>query len=95
MTEGDQLSDTVTATSAIVGQPGTPGDTSSAGLTISTASVLKSVYAVNGVTVSVANPSVTAGDLVTFQLTEAFPLTSYKDLTLTDYLPLPLFSVAE
>ena len=95
VTEGDQLSNNLSASSMIVGQTGTPGDTSSAGLTISTANVLKSVYAVNGVTVSTANPTVTAGDVVTFQLTEAFPLTSYQDLTLTDFLPLPLFSVSQ
>ena len=57
VTEGDQLSNTLSASSTIVGQTGTPGDTSSAGLTISTANVLKSVYAVNGVTVSTANPT--------------------------------------
>ena len=80
MTEGDKLSNDLRniASSAIVGQPGTPGDTSSAGLTISTGSVFKSVYAINGVPVSTANPSVTAGDKVTFQLTEVFPLTSYR-----------------
>ncbi|MFO0889864.1 MAG: hypothetical protein U0790_12070 [Isosphaeraceae bacterium] len=93
VTEGDHLANDVSVSAAIVGQPGTPGDASGAGLIISTSSLLKTVYAVNGALVSGSNPTVTAGDVVTYQLTQDFPLTSYKSLALTDYLPLPLFSV--
>jgi len=69
----------------------TVADTSSASVTLVSGAVVKSVYAVNGSTVS-GTPTITAGDAVTFRITYDLPFSSIKDYTITDFLPLPIFA---
>ena len=65
-------------------------DISSASVTLVSGEVVKSVYAVNGTSVS-GTPTITAGDAVTFRITYDLPFSSIKDYKITDFLPLPIF----
>lgn len=69
----------------------TATDDSDAAVTIVQGAPDKSVYAVNGAAVGGGVPPVTAGDLVTFRVQVELPTTSFQNLVLTDFLPLPLF----
>ncbi|MEI8228546.1 MAG: isopeptide-forming domain-containing fimbrial protein, partial [Planctomycetota bacterium] len=94
--QGDVISDTATTAATVLNYAtlattvNTVGDTSSASVTLVSGNATKSVYAVNGKTVS-GTPSVTAGDTVTFRVTYNLPFSSIKDYKITDYLPLPIF----
>ena len=95
--QGDVISDTATSTATVLDYAtlaptaSTVADTSSASVTLVSGNVAKSVYAVNGRSVS-GTPSVTAGDAVTFRITYNLPFSSIKDYTITDFLPLPIFA---
>jgi len=95
--QGDVISDTATTDATVLDYAtlattvNTVGDTSSASVTLVSGNATKSVYAVNGKTVS-GTPTVTAGDAVTFRVTYNLPFSSIKDYKITDYLPLPIFA---
>ncbi|MGC1375967.1 MAG: Ig-like domain-containing protein [Anaerolineales bacterium] len=55
----------------------------------------QTVYAVNGSTTFTAPAEVQPGDTITFRLTQSLPSSDSDKLTVTDYLPLPLFAAAE
>ncbi|MGD8604025.1 MAG: hypothetical protein PVF49_05565, partial [Anaerolineales bacterium] len=96
---GDTLDDSVRVDADVL-DPGdlTPtgsaddGDGSGAGLEIVRGGVTKTVYAVNGA--ACGNPCVIKpGDEVTFQIQYTLPSSDFENVTLTDYLPLPIFTV--
>lgn len=66
-------------------------DGSDADIVIPRGTATKSVYAINGAAPAGTPPQVTPGDLVTYRITLDLPTTSFQNLVLTDYLPLPLF----
>ncbi|MFM8377872.1 MAG: isopeptide-forming domain-containing fimbrial protein, partial [Planctomycetia bacterium] len=94
--QGDVVSNTAASSATVLDYAtlaptaNTVGDGSSAAVVLSSGAMTKSVYAVNGVTVT-GTPVVKAGDSVTFRLTYSLPFSSIKDYTLTDFLPLPIF----
>ncbi|HXF86438.1 MAG TPA: isopeptide-forming domain-containing fimbrial protein [Anaerolineales bacterium] len=102
--QGDALDDVVTISGNVLdtstfvsGQP--ESDNAVAGVSIGRETLAKSIYAVNGDT----NPAnwVTSGglvvikplDTVTFRLTYGLNTSDVEDLSLVDYLPLPIFFV--
>jgi uncharacterized repeat protein (TIGR01451 family)/fimbrial isopeptide formation D2 family protein len=95
--QGDVISDTATTDATVldyatlVATTKVTGDASSASVTLVSGTAAKSIYAVNGKTVS-GTPTVTAGDTVTFRLTYNLPFSSIKDYQITDFLPLPIFA---
>lgn len=55
----------------------------------------KEIYAINGQTISLGQVvTVQPGDLVTYRLRYTLPISSFEDVTMTDYLPLPVFPVS-
>lgn len=105
--QGDSVSNSASVVGNILGADGTTvgaqvSDTSGAGVTLPTGVVSKSVYQIiRDGTVLWQNPGtgdvtppidIQTGDDVVYRLDYDLPLTSTHDLTLTDYLPLPLFS---
>lgn len=89
----DHLTNTVnmTANSAVPGGGAADPDGSQSDVTIPAPAPQKSVYAVNGV---VGNPgSVSPGDLVTYRIRIVVTTDDVNDLTITDFLPLPVFDV--
>lgn len=71
---------------------GTVTDTSSSSLTVAAPTFAKAKYARNGI-INPANFLVAAGDTLTYRLTTTLPVSSVENFTLTDYLPIPLYSV--
>ena len=55
----------------------------------------KTVYAVNGNTSFTLPVQILPGDTVTYRLTTSLAFSSFTNLNVTDYLPLPLFHAAE
>ncbi|MGO9601741.1 MAG: hypothetical protein ACLP7Q_27530 [Isosphaeraceae bacterium] len=95
--QGDVLNDNVSisgdvlsnATLTPIGSQATDG--SAATVTIVQGSLTKSIYAVNGNTNFTSPPQIAAGDTVTYELKYDLPLASEEQLTLSDFLPLPIF----
>jgi LPXTG-site transpeptidase (sortase) family protein len=76
--------------------PGDPtmSNGSGASMNLGTTNLVKSIFAVNGVPCAVqpcSSVKVAHGDNVTFRLTYPLLLGDFASLTLTDYLPLPIF----
>ncbi|MFN2275277.1 MAG: hypothetical protein ACK2TX_10565, partial [Anaerolineales bacterium] len=99
--QGDVLGNSATVTGDILdtGTFATTGfdetDGSSAGTSIGTGTLSKSIYALNGST-SLANPvEVKPGDTLTYRIQYALPTSDEENLEFTDYLPLPIFNVAD
>jgi fimbrial isopeptide formation D2 family protein/uncharacterized repeat protein (TIGR01451 family) len=69
-------------------------DDSSAGVGMETGSVAKSIYAVNG-SQAFSPMNLAPGDLVTYRVQYLMPLSRFEDFRLTDYVPLPVFHVAD
>lgn len=95
LNQGDTLSNSVRVSAVVLdgtntSTGGAPADTSASSAKIAVGSPTKSVYAVNGL--APGSPvRVASGDEVTFRLTYTLPQTSTPTLTLTDFLPLPIF----
>ena len=88
----------------------TQTDDSGTSITIGEADTAKTVYAVNGNLVNQADHTytdsegqvhdldeegITPGDLVTYRLTLDISLADFENLVITDFLPLPVYSVSE
>ena len=73
----------------------TEDDSSQAQVQVPTGSVNKSIYAVNGNTSLPPLVLISPGDVVTFRITYPLPTSDFEDLSLTDYLPLPVFDATE
>ena len=99
--QGDVLNDFVTASGTVRENAtpsivhGTATDTSGAELTIERGTLAKSIYAVNGSTSFSSPPLVAPGDTVTYRIQQTLPTSDVENLTLTDYLPLPVFDATE
>ena len=74
---------------------GTESDDTAAGVSISYGRLQKSIYAVNGVSPPPPNFVVAPGDSVTYCLVYTKPITSFNNLVLRDFLPLPVFNVSD
>ncbi|TWU31969.1 SdrD B-like domain-containing protein [Novipirellula artificiosorum] len=74
-------------------------DGSSASIQIATGTLNKEVYAINGNTSLPMGdnglPVLVAGDVVTYRITYSLPTSDFEDLTLSDFLPLPIFEVGD
>lgn len=104
--QGDSLSDTVTVNAEVLNN-GTLGhqdpiqledDGSSAGLSIQTGSLLKTIYAINGTACSpqpCTNVRVKPGDTITYRIHYTLPTSDVENLHFHDYLPLPVFDASE
>jgi len=102
--QGDRLSNsvsifgTVRDNANITQVIGDEADDSSAGATIPRGAPAKSIYAVDG-TVCSPQPctavEVDPGDTLTYRLQYGLPTSDFEDLTLTDYLPLPVLHAVE
>ncbi|EIJ43114.1 putative collagen-binding protein, partial [Beggiatoa alba B18LD] len=91
---GDRLFNNVAIKGNIVNSSGTvigtEDDNSADTLTIADIDITKSLYAINGNTAAVTNPTVLQpGDVVTYRLTVELPTADAENFYLSDYLPLP------
>ena len=100
----DQVSDSVSATGDLLNNavgllpyagPVKVTDTSAATVVIVPTSLVKSIYAINGVPGTYTNPKIAAGDVVTYRLEFNIPFGDVELLKLEDFLPLPVFSATE
>ena len=97
--QGDTLSDTAGVTGTVRDNAtlaptgGTPADDSKVDLVIPAGQVSgKAVLAINGEPPVLVNgsPLLSPGDLITFSIRYALPVSSFDDLKLVDFLPLPI-----
>lgn len=72
-----------------------PSDGSSTVEQIEKGNSVKTVYAINGDTNVAAPYTVKAGDTLTYRIVIDFPINSFEQGVLTDYLPLPVFKSSE
>lgn len=75
---------------------GSESDDTYASARVPATTFTKTVYAKNGSTVSQPLPATTlvsVGDTITYRIRYTLPNSSFENLKLTDYLPLPLFDV--
>lgn len=97
---GDHLSDLVTAQGDVVSiatlapTGSTVTDTSSATVIIVSGTLIKSIYAVNGSSSFSTPVKVAAGDSVTYRLQYTLPTSDEEQLSLSDFLPLPVFTAS-
>ncbi len=101
VTQGDSLTNNVVTSGSIrdnttLVQTGTEEDDSSSTATIVTGELnAKEVAYINGVAVPNGQQNIQVGDTVTFRLSYDLPQSSIEDLVINDFLPLPVFDVAE
>ncbi len=102
LNEGDSVSNTETVSAnllsvidnaTLTGQP--ESDNSSASVKIPNGTLTKSIYAINGSTTLPSPVRVTAGDRVTYRVRYQLQTGDFEQFSLTDYLPLPAFRVAD
>lgn len=94
---GDTLANDVTIMATTAGG-GTESDTSSAAVSIDGLALEKTIYAINGSTMNIAAEiadGLETGDLVTYRVKVELPSADTENLVLTDFLPLPVFSVQD
>ncbi len=87
------LTGTVRDNASITTTLGTEDNDSAQKFEIKYGGTTKEVYAVNGNTSF--TPAVQPGDTITFRLRQSLPSSDSDDLTLTDFLPLPIFDANE
>ena len=93
LSAGDIVANRSEVTFNVPGRPPVTENTSSE-LVVATPELAKAKYAINGST-TLPNPFlVAAGDTVTYRLTTTLPVSSVENFSLTDYLPIPLYSVS-
>ena len=104
--QGDSLSNTVTVNGEVLNN-GTLGhqdpvqfedDGSSAGVSIETGSLVKTIYAINGTACSpqpCTNIRVKPEDTITYRIHYTLPISDVENLHFHDYLPLPVFDATE
>ena len=96
----DSLSDTATAAgdlvdvATLIPNGNSQSDGSSAAVSIATPSLTKSIYAINGNT-TYTSTNVRPGDTVCYRLRYTLPTGDVEQFALKDYLPLPVFNVAD
>jgi LPXTG-site transpeptidase (sortase) family protein len=70
-------------------------DNAAASFAIPTGSLTKRIYAINGSTSFTSPARIQPGDLVTYRITYVMPTSDEENLEFADYLPLPVFFVAD
>jgi len=107
VSQGDSLSNSVRVSGSIYGYDADGNlvhdpscnddisDDSSAIVEIATGSVHKNIFAVNSETNPGNRPHITPGDTITYRLTYDLTTTDFENLSLNDFLPLPVFNAAE
>jgi uncharacterized repeat protein (TIGR01451 family) len=98
--QGDTFSNEATLNGEVVSGAGIPPsttvtDTADDDQQVQRGILTKDVYAYNGNTVLPPTIVLSPGDTITFRLRYELPMGSIEDLTLTDYLPIPMFSAGE
>jgi fimbrial isopeptide formation D2 family protein/uncharacterized repeat protein (TIGR01451 family) len=100
--QGDRLNNTVTVSSTVLNNADLSStgniisDNSSAGVTIINGILAsKTIYAINGVVGSYANPKIGPGDTVTYSIRFNLPSSDIETLVITDYFPLPVFNATQ
>ncbi len=99
--QGDVLGDSVTVDGALLdptdlsatGQ--TCSDGSSASVQIARGTVTKELYAINGSTTLPTPLEIFPGDTVTYRIRYTLTTSDFENLSITDYLPLPVFDATE
>ena len=97
----DTLANDVTVTADILDNAvdhntvGTEDDASEASVTVPGATVDKSIYAINGDTGYDLSNGVSSGDRVTYRLRMEVPIADFENLTVNDFLPLPVYDADE
>jgi fimbrial isopeptide formation D2 family protein/uncharacterized repeat protein (TIGR01451 family) len=92
---GDQINTTTinNPTPAVIGQA---TDDTAARVELPIGNRSKTIYALNGQTTDLGDPvTVQPGDLVTYRLTYRLPISSFENVRLTDFPPLPVFPVPD
>ena len=74
---------------------GSVTDDAEAGFAIPTGALSKRIYAINGSTSFASPPRIAPGDTVTYRITYVMPTSDEERLAFADYLPLPIFFVAD
>ncbi len=67
-------------------------DTSAAQVSIVAGNLTQNIYAVNGITAFTSPVKIAAGDSVTYRIRYTLPTSNEEQLSLYDYLPLPIFN---
>ena len=70
-------------------------DGSSASVGIAQGALTKTIYAVNGSTTLGDPVELAPGDEISYRLTYMLPTSDFEDLVITDYFPLPVFTVGD
>ncbi|MCU0498576.1 MAG: DUF11 domain-containing protein [Anaerolineae bacterium] len=79
---------------APAGAPAIPNDTETETI-VPRGQPIKSLYALNGVVCPCPDPTIVAGDTVTYRITYDLPNSDFENLRLVDFLPLPVFRANE
>lgn len=91
------INDTLTNSVAITGTSSggnTEDDTSSASLTVSGVTLAKTIFAVDGDEAFDVSDGLSPGQEVTYRIRVELPTADIENLTLKDFLPLPVFDAA-
>ena len=92
---GDKMSNASNSHAKLPDGTTLPDDSSKASDRIDVAKGDKSIYAING-TIGAPNPVyIAAGETITYRLKTTFPINSFSDLNITDYLPSPLLDASQ
>lgn len=70
-------------------------DGSSASVSVAQGTLTKTIYAINGSTTFGDPVEVAPGDQISYRLTYELPTSDFEDLVITDYFPLPVFTVGD
>ncbi|PZW48015.1 putative repeat protein (TIGR01451 family)/fimbrial isopeptide formation D2 family protein [Humitalea rosea] len=92
--QGDSLGNAIDFSGEVVDTNAPIVDDSGAGVSIPVNDVAKSIYAING-NLGYTTTKVQAGDEITFRLKLTTPLSNSHQVTLTDFLPLPVLKAAD
>lgn len=92
---GDILRNDVLATAEPVGSNNVATDSSAAEVSVATPVQNKAIYAIAGQTESwdPSDPEISPGQTVTYRITVELPTSDVENLSITDYMPLPIFQV--
>ncbi len=91
---GDEMSNVSNSHAKLPDGTTLPDDSSEASDQIDTAKGSKKIYAVNGNTTVPDPVYIAAGETITYRLKMEFPINSFSDLNITDYLPSPLLDAS-
>ena len=95
--DGDRLDSGVTVSGTVLNNAdlsataNTVTDTSGAKVNIVTGNLTHSIYAINGDTSFTSPALIAAGDSVTYRVTYTLPTNDEEQLSLSDFVPLPIF----